>query len=400
MAPRRKPPELPSLAHAEWLKDQRLQTVLALLNSEGGEARVAGGAVRNALLGVPVADIDIATTLRPEEVARRGKAKGLAVHPTGIEHGTVTLVVQRMPFEVTTLRRDVSTDGRRATVAFTGDWEEDASRRDFTINAMYCDAGGKIYDFTNGYADIQKRKVRFVGLPSRRIKEDYLRILRFFRFHAGYAVGTPDVDGLAACVRLRRGLSTLSAERVRQELLKLLVAPGAVAVLKVMAKTGILAHVIPAEPNWRTLGRLPPDAILRLSAIARTPTALRDRLRLSNDECRRLQAITEAPPITPDYRPDERRRILYHIGPQGWRDAALLSLAQSRAPLDDAAWQELVGLPGGWPLPKFPVSGRDLQALGFLPGPALGEALRKLEDWWIASDFKPTREELLLRAKP
>lgn len=400
MAPRRKNPEPPSLAAADWLQQRRVQAVLALLNGDGGEARVAGGAVRNALLGLPVADIDIATTLHPEEVTRRCAAAGFAVHPTGIDHGTVTVVAHHQPFEITTLRRDVSTDGRRATVAFTGNWAEDASRRDFTVNAMYCDAAGKIYDFTDGYKDILRRKVRFVGRPTQRIKEDYLRILRFFRFQAAYGAGAPDAEGLSACVRLRKGLAGLSAERIRQELLKLLVAPRAVAVLKVMAAAEILPLVLDATANWRTLGRLPADAILRLAALARDVTSLREPLRLSNDEARRLLAISEAPAVTPDYRPAERRRILYHIGPQAWRDAAMLCHAQSRAALDDPHWLELVKLADDWPLPKFPVTGRDLQAAGFLPGPAMGEALRKLEDWWIASDFKPTREELLLRAKP
>jgi poly(A) polymerase len=333
-------------------------------------------------------------------VVQRCNDAGFAVHPTGIEHGTVTVVVHHMPFEVTTLRRDVTTDGRRATVAFTGDWAEDAARRDFTMNAMYCDASGKIYDFTDGYKDILRRKVRFVGAPSRRIREDYLRILRFFRFHAHYGKGAPDPKGLSACTRLRKGLDGLSAERIRQELLKLLVAPRAVETLKAMHKAGILKHVLDAVPEWRVLKRLPPDPILRLSVLARDATLLQDHLRLSNEQARRLQAIAEAPLLSPDFRDTERRRILYHIGPQAWRDAVHLSWARSRAALDDRDWQALAGLPDDWPVPTFPVTGRDLQAAGFAAGPGLGEALRKLEDWWIASDFKPAREELLARAKP
>lgn len=374
-----------------------MQAVLALLNAGGGEARVAGGAVRNALMGLPVSEVDIATTLLPEAVTQRAKAAGYSVHPTGIEHGTVTVVAHHQPFEITTLRRDVTTDGRRATVAFTADWAEDAARRDFTINAMYSDESGKVFDYTDGYADVLRRKVKFVGTPSRRIREDFLRILRFFRFHAHYGKGAPDGDGLAACTRLRKGITSLSAERIRQEMLKLLVAPGAVPALKVMAKSGILQMILEATPDWRSLGRLPPDAILRLAALAPDDQGLRDRLRLSNDEARRLRDISEAPLVTPDYRVPERHRILYHIGKQAWQDAAALALARSRARLDDPAWQELLHLPEAWPVPKFPVSGRDLQAAGMTPGPGLGEALRKLEDWWIASDFKPTREDLLAR---
>ena len=400
MATRRKAPDLPSLAGESWLRDHRLQSLLALLNDGGGEARVAGGAVRNALLGVAVADVDVATTVPPQEVVRRCVRSGFAVHPTGIDHGTVTVVVHHMPFEVTTLRRDVTTDGRRATVAFTGEWAEDAARRDFTMNAIYCDATGKIHDFTNGYGDILRRRVRFVGTPSQRIREDYLRILRFFRFHAHYGKGAPDPQGLAACTRLRTGLDGLSAERIRQELLKLLVAPRAVATLKIMHKAGVLRHVVDAAPEWRVLNRLPPDAILRLSVLARETASLQDHLRLSNEQAKRLQAIAEAPLLSPDFRDTERRRILYHIGPQAWRDAVCLCWARSRAPLDDPAWQALADLPDGWPIPKFPVTGRDLQAAGFSAGPGLGEALRKLEDWWIASDFKPAREDLLARAKP
>lgn len=400
MATRRKAPDLPSLAGESWLGDHRLQSLLALLNEAGGEARIAGGAVRNALLGLAVADVDVATTLPPGEVLRRCGLSGFAVHPTGIDHGTVTVVVHHMPFEVTTLRRDVTTDGRRATVAYTADWAEDAARRDFTMNAMYCDAVGKIYDFTEGYGDILRRRVRFVGAPSKRIREDYLRILRFFRFHAHYGNGAPDPKGLTACTRLRNGLKGLSAERIRQELLKLLVAPRAVETLKIMQSAGILKHILDAAPDWRAMKRLPPDAMLRLFVLARDPASLQEHLRLSNEQAKRLQAMSEAPLLSPDFRDTERRRILYHIGPQVWRDAVHLSWARSRVPLDDPRWQALAVLPDEWPIPKFPVTGRDLQAAGFAAGPALGEALRKLEDWWIASDFKPAREDLLARAKP
>jgi poly(A) polymerase len=397
MAMRRTKPDLPSLAGEAWLKDPHLQGLLAVLNADGGEARVAGGAVRNALLGVPVGDVDVATTLPPQEVTRRCLAARFAVHPTGIDHGTVTVVTHHTPFEVTTLRRDVTTDGRRATVAFTEDWAEDAARRDFTVNAMYCDARGKIYDFAEGYADVLRRKVKFVGLPSRRIREDYLRILRFFRFHAAYGKGAPDAKGLAACTRLRKGIGGLSAERIRQELLKLLAAPRAVETLKVMAKARILSEVLEASGNWRVIARLPADAILRLAALAKEPGTLQSDLRLSNDEARRLQAISEAPLVTPEFREAERRRILYHIGPQAWRDAVHLAWAQGRAPLDHPDWQALRDLPATWSVPKFPLTGRDLQAAGLAPGPAMGETLRRLEDWWIASDFQPTREDLLKR---
>jgi poly(A) polymerase len=229
--------ELPSLHDQAWLNEPRLQEVLRVLNASG-ETRVAGGAVRNALLGVAVADVDVATVLLPEEVMTAAKAAGFGVHPTGLDHGTITITCKKAAFEVTTLRRDIETDGRHAVVSFTTNWAEDAARRDFTINAMYCDAAGKIYDYTKGYADIQKRKVKFVGVPEERIAEDYLRILRFFRFHAWYGKNAPDKEGLQACIKLRSGLKKLSVERVRQELFKLLAAPNAVKTLQLMATNG------------------------------------------------------------------------------------------------------------------------------------------------------------------
>ncbi|MCA0432744.1 MAG: CCA tRNA nucleotidyltransferase [Proteobacteria bacterium] len=382
-----------------WLREPRLRALLRLLNGDGGETRVAGGAIRNAILGQPIADIDLATTLLPEQVSARAARQGFSVHPTGIDHGTVTVVVQGGPFEVTTLRRDVSTDGRRATVAFTADWRKDAFRRDFTMNAMFCDAAGKIYDFTDGYAACVNHRVSFVGSPAGRIREDYLRILRFFRFHAAYGRGALDQAGLAACKRLRKGLASLSVERIRQELLKLLVAPRAVETLKAMAEAKILAMVLPFQPEWRVLKRLPADAMLRLHVLAAPSDDLQQRLRLSKDEAKRLRALAEAPPLSPALRPDERRQLLYALGPAAFRDAVHLAWARSRASLADPQWRSLLRLPGRWAAPQFPVTGADLIATGLAPGPAMGEMLRSLEDWWIASSFKPSRGDLLARAK-
>lgn len=391
--------ELPSLANESWLRELRLQAALSLLSAKGGEARVAGGAIRNALLKVPVADIDIATTLPPEDVMRRCKAAGFSVHPTGIEHGTVTIVNQHMPFEVTTLRSDVSTDGRRATVAFTQDWAGDAARRDFTMNAMYCDAHGKIFDYASGYVDIRKHLVRFVGDPETRIREDYLRILRFFRFHAHYGRGAADAEGLAACTLLRAGIASLSAERIRQEFLKILVAPRAVETLKLMAEADILQSVLDFTPDWEVVGRLPADGILRLAALARAASGLQERLRLSNEQNKRLMAVLDAPDVTPELTSAERHRVLYALGERTFMDAVAMSRARAEQPFDDNDWNVLSATSKNWPVPQFPVTGRDLQAIGLAPGPALGECLRALEDWWIASDFKPTREALLARAK-
>jgi poly(A) polymerase len=390
-------PTPPSLARARFLREPRLQRLLAVLAAAGGEGRVAGGAVRNALLGEAVADIDIATTLPPAAVTAACQAAGFAVHPTGLDHGTVTVVADHHPFEVTTLRHDIETDGRRAKVQYTEDWRADALRRDFTMNALYCDARGKIHDFTGGYADILKKRIRFVGTPSARITEDYLRILRFFRFHARYGRGAPDTAGLAACKRLARGLDGLSAERLRQEMLKLLAAPGAVATLKVMAGAGILRHILPSTEDWRVLARLPADPLLRLAALAADPQGLKARLRLSNAEASRIAALASQPPVSPALRLREQKALLYLMGAETWRDVASLALARSRVRLDDRAWRRLIRLPERWPVPVLPVTGRDLMDSGMAPGPELGQALRRLEDWWVASGFTAGKDDLLKR---
>src|SRR6516162_7250883 len=226
------------LANAPWLTSGPTARVLKLLDSNGEEARVVGGAVRNALLNVPIGDIDIATTAVPTEVVRRAKAAGIKSVPTGIEHGTVTLVVEAQPFEVTTLREDTETFGRKAKVAFGRDWPGDAHRRDFTINALSVGIDGVVHDYVGGLADIAARRVRFIGDPGQRIEEDYLRILRFFRIHAAFGAGEVDRAGYLACIRGRAGLASLSAERVRMELLKLLVADGAVAAVEAMNDGG------------------------------------------------------------------------------------------------------------------------------------------------------------------
>lgn len=395
---------LPSLAGAAWLQDPALQRVLGMLTATGGAARIAGGAVRNELMGEAVADIDIATTLPPARVIAAAAAAGLGVHPIGLAHGTVLLTIAGTPFEVTTLRVDVETDGRWAKVAFTDNWAADASRRDFTMNALYCDAEGNLYDYTGGYPDILKRKVRFVGSPAARVREDFLRILRFFRFHARYGRGAPDALGLKACVRLKSGLLKLSAERIRQELFKLLVAPRAAETLSVMAKHGILKLLIPDLGSLSAVRRMAridaaesfePDSLLRLATLSQDPLALRAALRLTNAEVKRLDALAQAPPVTPALRARERRAMLYHLGEQAWRDAGRLAWARARGRADDEAWRGLVEFPRGWRPPRFPVSGGDLGRRGLPSGPEIGRLLRKLEDWWIACDFQPTRQDVL-----
>jgi poly(A) polymerase len=388
--------DLPNLADETWLNEPRLQHVLRALNVVG-ETRIAGGAIRNTLLREPVADIDLATTLLPDAVGKIAKAAGCGVHPTGIEHGTVTLTYQGAVFEVTTLRKDVETDGRHAVVSFSQDWAEDAQRRDFTMNAMYCDVGGKIYDYTNGYADIVKRKVRFVGTASARIREDYLRILRFFRFHARYGNGAPDEAGLNASTRLKAGIKNLSAERVRQEMLKLLEAAAAVKTLKVMASKKILKTILPHTDEWRSIDRLPVDGLLRLFVLAEKPLQLKESFRLSNAQAARLEMLHVAPIVSPGLTERERRQILYQLGPDAWRDAVALSFAKSRTTIDDEDWKTLRALPDHWTIPTFPIKGSHIIAAGVEPGPQVRHLMTALEDWWIASDFAPTQDDLLGR---
>lgn len=387
--------KLPSLSRARWLKEPSLQRVFALVAEAGGEARVAGGAVRNALLGEPIGDIDIATTLQPQEVMTAFKAAGLSVHPTGIEHGTVTVVVDHKPYEITTLRRDVKTDGRRAIVAFTDNWKEDALRRDFTINALYCDATGKIHDYVDGYADILRKRIIFVGAPAARIREDNLRILRFFRFLAAYEKMTADPASLAACVRLKKGLLELSAERIAREMFKLLVGPKAVPVLKLMAKHKVLKLVVPHTDEFRVIARLPPDPLLRSFALAKKPESLREAWRLSNNQAKRIESLLLGSALTPKLRENAQQKLLYAMGSEAWRDSVHLASAKSRASLTDQAWLRMLKLPSRWVPPSFPVTGRDLLDLGFPSGPDLGRELKRLEDYWIGTDFKSTKHELL-----
>src|SRR6202048_361377 len=265
------------LDDAPWLKSGPAARVLGLLNGDGEEARVVGGAVRNALLKIPLGDIDIATTALPDEVVRRAKAAGIKTVPTGIDHGTVTLVVEAQPFEVTTLREDTETFGRKAKVAFGRDWVRDAERRDFTINGLSVDADSVVHDHVGGLEDIAARRIRFIGDPDQRIAEDYLRILRFFRFHAAYGAGEPDRAGYLACVAARAGLATLSAERVRMEMLKLMVAQGAPSAITAMADGGLLLPIFggvaytgpfTAMISAEHLLGLKPDPVRRLGALA------------------------------------------------------------------------------------------------------------------------------------
>jgi len=406
---------------ADWLKDDKLQRLLAVLSQDGEEARIAGGAVRNALLGQPVTDVDVATTTLPDETERRARAAGFRTVPTGKEHGTITVIAGPQAYEVTTLRYDVETDGRHARVAYGRDWTRDAERRDFTINALYAAADGTVIDPVGGLADLESRTLRFIGEADARIREDYLRILRFFRFFAWYGAGRPDADGIRACARLKDGLSRLSAERVWAELKKLLSAPDPSRALLWMRQSGVLSTVLPETEKWgidaihglvaaeRDLG-WPADTMLRLAAIL-PPDAVRigglaDRLKLSKAEAGRLLAWahTALPPAaTGDA---ALRKLVYRHDRQGLEDRARLALASSRAAAHerDTALVEAGGharhlrMLETWQKPALPIDGNDLLALGLSRGARLGDVLRKLDDAFVESDFTLGRDALLERA--
>ena len=388
------------LDDAPWLTSGPAGRVLDLLNGDGEEARVVGGAVRNVLLKIPVGDIDIATTALPDEVVRRAKAAGIKSVPTGIVHGTVTLVVDAQPFEVTTLREDTETYGRKAKVAFGRDWVRDAERRDFTINGLSVDADGRVHDHVGGLADIAARRVRFIGDASQRIAEDYLRILRFFRMHAAYGSGEPDRPGYLACIGGRAGLAGLSAERVRMEMLKLLVTEGALVAVTAMTDGGLLlpvfggvsypgalAVMISAE---RMLG-LGASPVRRLGAlsVAVTEDAKRvaARLRLTNAEAKALDSMGHRWWRLAGMDEARARRRLYRLGEDHYRDRLLLAWARSGGSHDAAYWCEFAGLPQRWSAPKFPLKAADFIARGIAEGPALGHVLKLAEDAWLAADF-------------
>jgi tRNA nucleotidyltransferase/poly(A) polymerase len=391
-----------SLSGAAWLTGGALPRLLEVLDCDGEEARAVGGAVRNELLGLPVAEVDVATTAVPDEVVKRVTAAGFKPVPTGIEHGTVTVVIDKHPFEVTTLRKDIETDGRHAKVAFGRDWKTDAERRDFTINALSVTRDGVVYDYVGGLSDIEKRHVRFIGDPAKRIAEDYLRILRFFRFHAVYGTSDhPYAEGIAACIAGRTGLDQLSRERVRMELMKLVVAPHAVPALISMADAGLLLRVLagvghlgPFEnmAKAEAAAGLGPDPVRRLGAlavaIAEDAERLWQRLRLTNNEYERLSSMGEGwRRISPVAGAQAARALLYRLKDKRYTDRVLLAWARSQASANDESWRALVALPEHWAVPVFPLKAADFIARGVEKGPALGAALHAAEEAWIAAGF-------------
>jgi poly(A) polymerase len=387
-----------------FLDDPRLQRLFAALDGDGEELRVVGGAIRNHLMRMPVLEVDLTTTATPQTIIARADAAGLKHAPTGIEHGTVTIIVDRHPFEVTSLREDVETDGRRAKVAFGRDFQADAMRRDFTCNALSARRDGTLFDYAGGLHDIETRRVRFIGDPQTRIREDYLRILRFFRFHAAFGEGAADPRALVAIVENRAGLDGLSRERVRAELLKLLEARGAAQAIDLMMGYGLVTQLLGGVSTPARLARIvdieaargaAPDAILRLAALCvltrEDADRLREGLRLSNAEHARLAASADAAPWRRlhDHAPDAKaiREALFRFGRQATCDA--IDLAQARAPVaaDDASWTLARKAAAEAKIPKLPIGGAALIARGVPAGREVGETLRRIEALWIAADF-------------
>lgn len=407
-----------SIAGHAWFRDPALQRVLSLLNDENGEARIVGGAVRNSLMGLAVSDMDIATTLLPDVVIERAEKAGVKCVPTGLKHGTVTLVIDSRPFEVTTLRRDVETDGRHATVEFTRDWKADAERRDLTINALYADKDGMVHDYVGGLQDIETATVRFIGSATDRIAEDYLRVLRFFRFFAIYGRGRPDAEGLRASAAARKKLSSLSAERVWSEMKKLLGAADPFRALLWMRTAGVLTEILPETEKWGIDG-IPglmlaeskfgwvANPMLRLEAIvppvADRLNAMAERLKMSGAERKFLQQFADFPDVAETISEAQFRILLYENGPEGAIARLKLKIASAVAKGDDdfealgriAAFGKLLKIAETWRKPVFPLKGSDLIERGISPGPEMGEVLNGLERAWIASDFQRSKENLL-----
>lgn len=393
---------------AAWMQAAPLSRVMQAL---GGDARYVGGAVRNTLLGLPVRDVDIATPLLPDEVMRRLKDAGLHAVPTGLAHGTITGVVDGHSFEITTLRRDVATDGRHAVVAFATDWQDDAARRDFTINALYASTEGEVFDYFGGLADLAEGRVRFIGDAVARIREDYLRILRLFRFQAWYGKGEMDAASLQAAAAEKAGLAQLSGERIAQEFLRLLEADNPVPILRIMAAAGVLGEILPGALDIARLDALAaidasnfflPDAILRLAALLRDDraAAVAERFKLSNRDRVRLEDLSSFTEKVVSYLSiREVRRLLYRLGRERFRDRVFLRWAEDPKASNAISWRALLALADAWQRPVFPLTGRDVMQAGVPEGPLVGRILADVEEWWIDSDFIDDEFSLAERLK-
>jgi poly(A) polymerase len=404
------------IAPQDWMTAPATRRVMTAFADAGVEARFVGGCVRDALLGRTVTDIDIATPAPPDRATSILEAAGIAVHPTGVKHGTVTAVADHRPFEITTLRRDVENFGRHARVEFTDDWQADAARRDFTMNAISCGPDGALFDYFGGIDDARAGRVRFVGSPEDRIREDVLRLLRLFRFQAHYGKRPLDEGALAAAETMAPQLVTLSGERIRNETLRLLVAPDPLPVLTTMRERNVLAHFLPEATQPQRLAalvrlensvplveavKLRPDAIRRLAALltqdGATARAVAERLRLSNEDRDRLIALAAFPPLDPNASDVDRHRRMYRDGAALYFDRVLLSWAGSPDASDD--WASHLADAHGWGDPHLPIRGADALALGVPAGPRVGELISAIEQWWIDGDFRADRAACLAKLK-
>ncbi|HEY8616678.1 CCA tRNA nucleotidyltransferase [Phenylobacterium sp.] len=393
-----------TIGQRPWMTAPETARVLDALEAAGGAdcARFVGGCVRNTLIGRPISDVDIATTLTPDAVVMALEAAGVRAVPTGVEHGTITAIADHKPFEVTTLRRDVETDGRRAVVAFTTDWMEDALRRDFTLNSLYARRDGTVFDPTgHGVADARAGRIVFVGDPEQRLREDHLRSLRFFRFLAWYGKGEPDAAAVAAIEAWKDDVARLAAERISAELLKLLAADDPRAALRLMADTGVLAVVIPGPWDFTRFEGLveieseqlfETDPVLRLAALLPNDQIaahqLAERLRLSNAERDRIVAALAPTPVFKSWMsPREIRRAVYRLGAEAFRDRAKLAWASANRTAVAPQWRGMIALGEGWSPPAFPITGDEVLKSGVPKGPLVGEVLREVEDWWVDHDF-------------
>ena len=396
-----------------WMTEPATRALLDALQAAGIKVRFVGGCVRDALLGRPaveIADIDLATPARPEKIMPALDKAGIKAVPTGIEHGTVTAVVPPRHYEITTLRRDVETFGRHARVAFDADWAEDAARRDFTINAIYLEPDGTVHDPVGGLADLAAHRIRFVGDAATRIAEDVLRVLRYYRFEARFGTGSGDTAARAACGAAAPRLPTLSAERVAQELIRLLGVADPVAALRMMQEDGVLAAILPEATRLDRLSRLLSleagvapglDALRRLAALVdvdpHAMAAMTDRLRLSNASRDRLVGLARPLPLDPAADTRAQRLALYRLGADRYRDLALLITADGG--MDRGRLAELLTLAQTWAPPTFPLAGDDVTALGIPPGPRVGQLLAELRRWWEETDFIADRAACVKKLK-
>jgi poly(A) polymerase len=389
-----------------WMVEPAAAAVIGALAAGEAPARFVGGSVRDALLERPIGDIDIATPAPPERVIELLERHGIKVVPTGLAHGTVTAITgtPARHFEITTLRRDVETYGRRARVAFDADWAADAARRDFTINAIYLSPDGTIEDPVGGLADLHERRVRFVGDPATRIAEDVLRILRYYRFEARFGTGTGDAPARVACRAAAHRLARLSAERITQELVRMLETPDPVPALRMMQEDGVLAAILPEARRLDRLRQMitiepDPDPLRRLAALIDVDgdgaVALAERLRFANAWRDRLRGLAAPWPIDPQADGQAQRRALHRLGADRYRDLALLLAAQGK--IDGERLTALLDLAVRWVPPRFPLSGRDVTALGIPPGPRVGYLMAAVRDWWEAGDFSADRAACLAR---